>query len=279
MQPLAPTFTAHLYRPLHEKLMELLRGLEPADWLRPTVCREWLVRDIASHILDTQIRTLSFGRDKLPLPSGAAAPADYAGLVSLLNGFNADWVRVMQRVSPAVMVEFLALTGPQQADYVMSLDSYVPAPVAVAWAGETVSANWFHIGRDYTEYWHHQQQIRDAVGAPPLTGRAWLYPALAIFVRALPLTYRRTAPAPGASVNVAIEGEAGGSWALLSQDGAWQLFEGEAPTPSASIRLSDDTAWRIFTKGLAHEEAARRVRMEGDPVLGGVFLETLAIMA
>jgi uncharacterized protein (TIGR03083 family) len=277
MQPLAPTFTAHLYKGLHEQLMELLRGLTPADWVRPTVCRDWLVRDIAAHMLDTQTRTLSFGRDRLALPGGPA-PADYSALVTLLNNLNADWVSIMRRVSPAVLVDFLAITGPQQADYVMSRDPYAPAPVPVAWAGETQSANWFHIGRDYTEYWHHQQQIRDAVGAPLLLGREWLRPALEIFIRALPVTYQHTAALPGSCLNVSIEGDAGGAWALV-HNGAWQLFEGRAETPAAAVRLSGDTAWRIFTKGLPREEAARRVQIEGDAELGATFLGTLAIMA
>jgi hypothetical protein len=33
----------------------------------------------------------------------------------------------------------------------------------VAWAGEAESKNWFHVARDYSEKWHHQQQIREAV--------------------------------------------------------------------------------------------------------------------
>jgi uncharacterized protein (TIGR03083 family) len=275
---IAPTLTAQLYKGLHEHLMTLLRGLAPQDWYRPTVCPDWQVRDIAAHILDTQTRTLSFGRDGMSPPAGPA-PEDYAALVALINGLNAEWVRTMRRVSPALLVEFLAITGPQQADYVMAQDPYAPAPVPVAWAGETESLNWFHIGRDYTEYWHHQQQIREAVGAPLLDGREWLHPALEIFIRVLPETYRRTAASPGRSVNVSIEGDAGGAWVLSAIGGKWELFDGAAPSSSATVSLSSDTAWRIFTKALGRDEAARRVRIEGDRELGGVFLSALAIMA
>ena len=74
---------------------------------------------------------------------------------------------------------------------------------------------WFDIGREYTERWLHQQQIRDAVGAPGLTGRAWLHPTLDIFVRALPHTFRHARAAPGSSVRVEIEGEAGGVWTVV----------------------------------------------------------------
>jgi hypothetical protein len=42
---------------------------------------------------------------------------------------------------------------------------------SVARAGEEASLNWFNIAREYSERSLHQQQIREAVGAPGLTGR------------------------------------------------------------------------------------------------------------
>ena len=48
----------------------------------------------------------------------------------------------------------------------MTLPSHGRAIFSVAWAGESESENWFDVARDYTERWHHQQQIRDAVGRP-----------------------------------------------------------------------------------------------------------------
>jgi hypothetical protein len=44
------------------------------------------------------------------------------------------------------------------------LDPFAEAIFSVGWAGEEKSLNWFHIAREYTEKWHHQQQIRLAVG-------------------------------------------------------------------------------------------------------------------
>ena len=279
MQPLTPTLTAHLYPGLHEGLLELLRGLSPSDWQRPTVCREWTVQDIAAHMLDTQVRILSFGRDGREPPPAAAPLDSYTALVDYLNRLNAEWIVASRRISPALLVEFLSITGPQVSAYVASLDPDAVARFGVAWAGEEKSSNWFHVGRDYTEYWHHQQQIRDAVGAPPLTGREWLHPVLELFVRALPFSYRAVEARAGESVRVAIEGEAGGVWTLVREDAAWRLGKGEAPDPSAVLTLSDDTAWRIFTKGLTRPQAEARIRMDGDTRLARPFLDTLAVMA
>src|SRR5213082_3892646 len=51
--------TRHLFAPLHAELMSLLRGLSAEDWEKPTVAKAWRVRDVAAHLLDTQLRRLS----------------------------------------------------------------------------------------------------------------------------------------------------------------------------------------------------------------------------
>ncbi len=95
----------------------------------------------------------------------------------------------MRRVSPRLLMDILDLAEPQLHAYFASLDPQAPATIGVAWAGEERSLNWFDLGREYTERWLHQQQIREAVGAPGLSQRRWLHPTLDIFVRALPFTY------------------------------------------------------------------------------------------
>jgi uncharacterized protein (TIGR03083 family) len=278
MEPLSPIQTAHLYLPLHLELLALLRSLTPDQWHSPTVCAAWAVRDIAAHLLDVDIRRLSLLRDGLD-PTPPDVPIDgYRGLVDYLNRLNADWVRAARRMSPRVLIEMLALTGPQVAAYVESLDPEAPARFSVAWAGDELSPNWFDVGRDYTERWHHQQQLRDAVAAPGLTSREWLFPVLDIFMRSLPFTYRGEAAPAGTTIDFELEGPAGGSWSLR-RDNSWRLFRGPAPQPSCAVRLDQDTVWRMFTKGIAAEAAARRATVEGTALLAQPFLGSLAVMA
>jgi hypothetical protein len=123
------------------------------------------VRDIALHLLDVDIRRLSFARDGGDLPQPGSAIESYSDLVKFLNRLNADWVSAGRRISSRLPIELLGLTGPLVAEHVASLDMQAVARFPVAWAGEQVSLNWFDVGRDYTERWHHQQQIRDAVNA------------------------------------------------------------------------------------------------------------------
>jgi uncharacterized protein (TIGR03083 family) len=277
LRPLEPVLLVHRLPPLHHELITLLRALDPPQWNLPTACALWSVRDIAAHLLDDDLRRLSFHRDGQPPP--AAGPLAGRALVDLVNAMNAEWVTVARRMSPRVLVDLLEVTGPWVVDLFRGTDPFAPAHWAVTWAGETESAHWFDVGRDYTERWLHQQQIRDAVGAPPLAGREWLHPVLALFVRALPPAYAETRAPNGATVRVAIEGEAGGVWTLHREDDEWRLYAGAAPSATATVTLSDDTAWRLFSKGLSPQVARARVRLEGDQTLAAVVLDALAVLA
>jgi hypothetical protein len=176
-------------------------------------------------------------------------------------------------------MDLMDLAEPQLHRYLSSLDPDAPARFAVAWAGEERSPNWFDVGREYTERWLHQQQIREAVGAAGLTGREWLHPALDIFVRALPHSYRQVEAEPGAHVEVEIRGQAGGVWTLARESGRWALMAGSAPRVRARVSLDQETAWKLFSKGLNPELARRRISIEGDASLGDPVLGTLAVMA
>jgi uncharacterized protein (TIGR03083 family) len=262
---------------LHRELISLLRGLQASDWERPTACALWSVRDITAHLLDDDLRRLSFHRDGQAPP--VAGPLAGRALIDFVNAMNAEWVAVARRMSPRVLTDLLEVTGPWVVELFGATDPLAPAHWPVTWAGDTESPHWFDVGRDYTERWLHQQQIRDAVGAPPLTAREWLHPVLDLFLRALPHAYAAI-PAPSeTTVRIAIGGEAGGAWTLRREEATWRLYRGTAPSPAAAVTMSDDTAWRLFSKGLAPEAARARTRLEGDQALAGVALGALAVLA
>ena len=274
IRPMEPVLVGELFPPLHAELIGLLRGLDADAWNRPTLCAAWTVRDIAAHLLDGDLRRLSSHRDRHPLPP--APPA--AGLVELLNRLNAEWVAVARRLSPRVIVDLLEFTGPEIAALFAAADPFEPAHFAVSWAGEERSENWFDIGREYTERWLHQQQIRVAVGAPGLLQRHWLHPVLALFVRSLPHTYREVQREAGASVVLEIQGEAGGTWTLLRAEGGWRLYDGALPSGTAQVRMTADTAWRLFSKALRTDADRAHVAIAGDHALGAVVLGALGVI-
>lgn len=279
MHPVAPLFTVELFPPLHAELLALLRSLSKADWDKPTVAPLWNVKDVVAHLLDGDIRRLSFQRDNLP-PLQPDTPIEgYRDLVDFLNRMNADWVRATRRISPPLLIALHELTGPQVCAFFKTLDPFAPALYPVAWAGDEQSPNWFDLAREYTEKWHHQQQIRDAVGAPGLFERPWLFPVLDTFLRGLPHRYRDVDAAEDTRVTVIVAGEAGGVWTLRKEHAAWRLFAGAPSEAAARVRLDQDTAWRLFTKGLRPEEALSQISVDGDAALGTPVLDLVAVMA
>lgn len=277
MHPAGPIDTTGLFLPLHAELIALLERLGPADWARPTVAAGWSVRDMAAHLLDTDIRRLSMLRDRLaPIPPPAPITS-YRELVGFLDALNAEWVAATRRISPRVLTDLLRVTGPQLAELFAGIDPHAPA-LGVAWAGEQQSPAWFDIAREYTEKWMHQQQIRDAVGAPGLTSRKWLYPVLDTFIRGLPHTFRAVDAPESTTVAIEISGPAGGSWALVRESEKWPLYIGSPKSASARVELGQDAAWRLFTKGLSPAAALARAAIAGDAQLGRQALELVAIM-
>jgi hypothetical protein len=76
---------------------------------------------------------------------------------------------------------------------------------AVSWAAPGVPAPaWLDVAREYTEYWVHQQQVRDAVGRPGACSERLMAPVIDTFVRAVPYALRKLSPAPGTTVQIGV---------------------------------------------------------------------------
>lgn len=272
-----PIPTVHLFPKLDEKLIELLRSLNPEEWSAPTVAKLWTVKDIATHLLDGNIRMLSIARDNFY----GEAPSkidSYQDLVNFLNQLNADWVKATKRMSPFVLIELLEITGKAYSSFVTQLDPFKPAAFSVAWAGEEQSLNWFHIAREYTEKWHHQQQIREAVNKPGIMDREFYYPLINTFMQALPHTYRNVQARKGQVVQVTITSESGGDWFLIYEGSRWALGNNPVQVDSCVV-IDPDTAWKLFTKALRGAEAQKKIKFSGDETLGRPILTMLSVMA
>jgi uncharacterized protein (TIGR03083 family) len=269
-------------------LIDLLRSLELEDWERPTIAGKWRVKDVAAHLLDTQLRSLSFGRDGYTL-SPPPVIASAGDLVDFINRLNAEGVTAYRRLSPQVLIALIEQASRQAAAYYASLDPFAQARFGVSWAGEMVSPNWFDLARELTERWHHQQQIRLALAEarPRSTNAArdvraimtpeLYHPVLDCFMRALPFHYRSVSAAPGSAITVRVSGDCGGDWQLYRSD-AWTLTNEVAGTIVATVDIPQDIAWRLFTKGIRREDAGGLVRVTGDAALGHHIFSVLAIV-
>jgi len=279
MKPVEPIFTSHLFPLLDEKLLEILRSLSPQDWERQTIAPLWKVKDVAAHLLDGNMRALSMLRDNYfgEKPENIDT---YPDLVGYLNRLNADWVNAMQRVSPKVLIELLEITGKEYSMLMNTLNPFEKALFSVAWAGENESENWFHIAREYTEKYHHQQQIRLAVGKEEVLLKKELYfPFLDTTLRALPHHYREVNAEVGDVIKVTISGESGGDWYLYRNEEKWILVTECELVPICHIRIPPEIAWRLFTKGISREEAEPLINIDGEKSYGSRIIDMLAVMA
>lgn len=271
-----PIYTAHLFPVLDSKLVQLLRSLTPGQWnLKATP--NWTVHDVVAHLLDgSSIRRLSLARDNYwgePFEGNS-----YPDLVAFLNRLNADWVKAFRRVSPRVLTDLLEFSSGQVSEYFQSLDPHATAPFPVSWAGETQSENWFDIAREYTEKWHHQQQIREAVGKDGIMSRELYFPVLDTFMRVLPHTYRQVNAAPESTVAVHVTGVAGGSWFLSWRAENWELSRNPSGQIKTEITVPSEVGWKLFTKGLSEEAARQHLRISGEHALAEPMLHATAII-
>ena len=278
MQPSPPIQTVHLFPVLDKMLIELLESLTKEEWFKPTIAKRWLVKDIATHLLDTNIRTLSLSRDRHSLQPTNPINS-YQELVDYLNELNAIWVNAYRRVSPELLTEFLRTTGKQFSDYLATLEPYEEAIFSVAWAGEQTSKNWFHVAREYTEKYLHQLQIREAVSRPGLMTRELFFPFIDTLMQALPYTYRNTMADIGTVVKVTVTTDIGGDWYLEMKEDGWKLSMQEPEDPKASLEIDPVTSWKLFSKGMSPSEARDKIVISGNEELATVTLQMLSVMA
>ena len=277
IEPLKPILTAHLFPKVEGMLIELLRSLAPEDWEKQTVSPKWKVKDVAAHLLDTALRGVSIGRDGYVAENPKINSA--ADLAVFINRLNAEGVNMYRRLSPATLMALTEVAAKSLAEYHASRDPFATAPFGVSWAGEEESANWFDTAREFTERWHHQQQIRLAVNKPGIVTRELYYPVLDCFFRALPFAYRAVSAQPGTYAQINVSGECGGSWYLCRGEETWRLLQEPAGEKVSETSIPQEIARRIFTKGIDRESALSQIKITGDTELGQHVLGMISVVA
>jgi uncharacterized protein (TIGR03083 family) len=271
-----PILCAPQLRVVDEKLIDLLRSLDPHEWELQTVAPSWKVRDVAAHLLDTALRKLALVRDRCFVEVvEIRSPQD---LVAFVNRINREGVTVYRRLSPLVLIDLLKLACEQSARFHEALDPFAPAAFPVSWAGEEASANWFDKARELTERWHHQQQIRLATNRPGILTRDLYHPVLDCFLRGLPHLYRDVDAPPGTLLMVEVSGECGGKWFLAKDQNRWRLIQDFPAACAAQVTIPQEVAWRIFTKGIDRDSARAKIQIKGNQALGEKVLDLTAII-
>jgi tetratricopeptide (TPR) repeat protein len=135
-----------------------------------------------------------------------------AGSSPTLGAKNQRWVDGASVLSHRVLQDLLTWSGQQVDQYYASLN--LRESSQIIWAGPDPVPLWFDLARDFTEWWVHQQQIRDAVRVPGSHDR-FLSVVLQTFVWAFPYQYRAEAVL-GTTVQLDF-GDTGGAWILTRE--------------------------------------------------------------
>lgn len=271
-----PILCANLLRKVDERLIELLSSLRLGEWDLQTTAPLWKVRDVAAHLLDTTLRKLSMVRDHCYVEAvNIRSPQD---LLTLVNRLNREGVAVYRRLSPRVLIDMMKDACEQSARFHESLDPFAPAAFAVSWAGEERSLNWFDTARELTERWHHQQQIRLATNRPGIMTPELYHPVLDCFARGLPHTYRDVDAPLGTTLLLEISGECGGRWLLCRGPKGWAFAKMPEGEFASRVKIPQELAWRVFTKGIDRDSARAQMEFEGNRDLGETVLQLTAIV-
>jgi len=274
---LKPIFTAHLFPEIEARLIELLRSLTQDEWELQTVVPAWKVKDVAAHLLDTQLRKLSRVRDgyvSTPPPQIAS----HNDLLAYINRLNREGVEMYRRLSPSVLISLMEVASREYVEFHQKLDPMAEAGFGVSWAGEQKSFNWFDTARELTERWHHQQQIRLATNRPGIMTRELYYPVLDCFMRALPFAYRDRRGETGTHLRFNVSDECGGSWYLYRDGEGWVQTALPQGRQVSETTIPQDIAWRVFTKGIDRQSAETQVTVSGDRELARHVLGMVAII-
>ncbi len=279
MKPLPRVDAVPIFPEERAALLDLLRLLTPEQWALPTSCPGWSVKDIAAHLIADDLGRLSHERDGFSAgrfdPVGAETFE--AELLAFINGQNEAWVAATRRLSPRIVIDLLDWSGRETQAYFESLDPDAPG-LGVSWAGESQSANWFDLAREYTERWHHQAQIREAAGAPMLYEPRLFAPLIATMVRGVPHKMRNLDVPEGTHVRIVLH-DPNQALSLVRGAARWQLVQPIPAKADATVELDGDTAWRVFTKNISPAEARKRATITGDEALADRALHTVSIIA
>jgi uncharacterized protein (TIGR03083 family) len=264
-----------LFAKQHVAFIDLLRQLTTDEWLRPTICPGWTVKDIAAHVLGDHIGRLSMHRDgdgfRVLHPRGAEPFTVY------LDRINEEWVVTARRISPPLLIDLLSTVGEQIVRFWSTVDLDALG-ARVRWAGPGRCPFWLDAARDFSEYWTHHQQICDATGRTGLMDSEYLGPVLDTFMRALPHTLRNVTVPEGTVLEVIVTGPGGGTWTCVRGSERWKIQHQSSPAPTARIELSAETTWRLCTRGITPEQAVAHVHISGDQSLATAALQIVSIM-
>jgi len=273
--------TIHLFPGLTAELLNLLKSLKQSEWDLISPIPDRSVKDLVAHLIDGSLRRLALQRDNYEDISQKTDIRSYNDLIDHIQKLNKDWIIVARRLSPAILIDLLEYSETSFYEYFASIEANDKAFFPVAWAGEDESKNWFDIAREYTEKWHHQMQIRMAIGAPLLMEKRYIEPLYNTFMLALPHLYNNMIEYPeGETIKVSIRGILNKSWTVVLHKNKWSFIENKEREAGTTIELKQ-SEWDLISPIPDREKDKYfdKIRVSGRNELGLRILELVTVMS
>jgi uncharacterized protein (TIGR03083 family) len=250
-------------------LLDLLGGLGPDDWGRPTACPGWSVQDNVAHVIGTEASLE--GR-----PTPEVELAEVPHVRNELGRFNEQWVESYRSRPPAEVVADLRAVVEARRASLAGMDQDAFDGPADTPGGPDTFGRFMRIR--IMDTWMHEQDIREAVGAPGhLEGLAPTY-ALEVVSAALGFVVGKRAGAPeGSTVRFELTGPLAARFDLAVTDRA-RLVERIDGEPTVTLTVPGDRFLRIVGGRTTTEEPAGPVKVTGDATLGGAVVTSLPYM-
>ena len=191
-------------------------------------------------------------------------------------------MNVARRLSPEILIDLLEYAQGQLNDFIKRLDTHGRALFPVSWAGESESQNWFDIAREYTEVWHHQMQIRMALGKPILLEPKYSEPLYDTFMLGLPHLFKDLQDfEQNYKVKISLSGSLNKSWLIERQAEKWVIIEEKnLEIIHTSLEVPDDRAWKVFTNTDRDKEKYKAmIKSTGDARFALRLLEYVTVMS
>lgn len=270
-----PYEIAPLFLTERERLTELLAGLGPADWQRPSPCPGWTVLGLCAHLAGDDLSFLARHRDG---HDGAPAPehASEEEFVAWLNGMQDDWVKATRRLSPRIVTGLLAWSGPQVAEALRAADPSART-ASVSWADSGLVPVWLDQVRELSEYWIHRQQLLQAVGRPSDLRADLAGPVIDGLRWAYPFRLGQVPGEPGDTVTISVSGPVDRTWYLVATPDGWEFGDQPGSRGVAAMSMSTEQAWRLLTSNLPAAERSR-ITAAGEATVLAVLDRTRAII-
>lgn len=270
---------AHEFAPLflteRQRLLELLAGLDPADWQRPSPCPGWAVLGLCAHLAGDDLSFLARHRDGhygTPGPERASEEE----FIAWLDAMQDEWVTAARRMSPRVVRDLLAWSGPQVAETMRAQDRSART-ASVSWAGAGPVPVWLDQVRELSEYWIHRQQLLQALGRPSDLREDLAGPVLDGLRFAYPFRLGAHRGEPGDTVTISVSGPVARTWFLVAVPAGWEFRDEPGPQGVAAMTMTTEQAWRLLTNNLPAAERSR-ITAAGDPTILAVLDRTRAII-